>query len=156
MDKLYLAVNFDGTEVCSDCMLSRYSDYIKSWNDIDRHKGIKDSELFDESDNKYKYWTNESSNYNTEIYDGLEAYNTVIYLPKGTIKLITGTTLTWDDMPIEVTDLAEHDKLVNIKRKISEKLIKEYGKSNHSTDILIELITNRVINEIYSYTFKEE
>lgn len=99
---MWVAVDKDGTEVCSNVHLGRYSDYIKAWNKIDRNKGVREEDLFDEADEKYCYWTDESSNYNTEIYDGVECFNTVVYLPQGTIEKLTGKKLTWDDNPIEI------------------------------------------------------
>lgn len=102
---MWLAVNYDGTEVSFNICPGRFSDYIKQWNEIDRAKGVPDSELYQENDDKYRYWTDESSNYLTEIYDGIEAYNTCVYLPKGTIKFLTGKTITWDDEPIEINEL---------------------------------------------------
>lgn len=38
----------------------------------------------------------------------------------------------------------------DLKRDIAFKVMKEYGRSSHSTDEQIEFITNKVFNEILS------
>lgn len=51
-----------------------------------------------------------------------------------------------------------HDLEINseLKREITFKVIKAYGRSSHSTDEQIELITNKVFNEILNYQYEKE
>ena len=43
-----------------------------------------------------------------------------------------------------------------LKRDIAFKVMKEYGRSSHSTDEQIEFITNKVFNEILNYQKKKD
>lgn len=101
--KIYFAVNKDGTEICSNDIIHRKIDLVIEWNKITVKRAIinKDpilpSDLFDETTDEYCYWTNESTRYDIDIYDGVSAYNTVTFLPKGSIKKILGYELSWED-----------------------------------------------------------
>lgn len=54
--------------------------------------------------------------------------------------------LKWEDEPFEVQIIPQITP--ELKRKISETAIKEYGKASHSTDVLIECITFKALNEL--------
>lgn len=101
--KTYFAVNKDGTEICSNDIIHRKIDLIKEWNKETLKRAIinKDtvlsSDLYDETTDDYCYWTNESTRYDIDIYDGVSAFNTVTFLPKGAIKNILGYELSWED-----------------------------------------------------------
>lgn len=51
-----------------------------------------------------------------------------------------------------------HDLEINpeLKHEIAFKVMKAYGRSSHSTDNQIELITNKVFNEILNYQKKKD
>lgn len=106
--KIYFAVNKDGTEICSNDLINRKIDIVKKWNEISihlaalNHEYICPTDLYDENSDEYCYWTNESTRYDIDIYDGVSAYNTVIILPQGSIKKICGRELTWKDNYIEL------------------------------------------------------
>lgn len=90
---LFLGVNPDGTEVCSNYNLFRYK------TGLDRL--IK-------MDEKYKVFVdNEGGWCNTysEGYYTVPKFNGV-QLPKGTINKLTGKTLTWEDEPFMIDILS--------------------------------------------------
>lgn len=89
MKILYLAVNPDGTEVCSNYNLFRYKDALD--------KLIKRYDKYTMYADRKNHWCNTYSEgyYTVPKFNGVE-------LPKGTIKMITGRDLTWEDKPFKI------------------------------------------------------
>ena len=86
MKLLYLAVNPNGSEVCSNYNLFRYKDAL---DEI-----IKYNDKYSMYADRENCWCNTYSEgyYKVPKFNGVE-------LPKGTIKQLTGKDLTWEDKP---------------------------------------------------------
>lgn len=86
MKLLYLAVNPNGSEVCSNYNLFRYKDALDDFIKINgKYRMYADCE---------NCWCNTYSDgyYKVPKFNGVE-------LSKGTIKQLTGKDLTWEDKP---------------------------------------------------------
>lgn len=55
-------------------------------------------------------WTDERSAHDEE-YFSVEDHNSAIVLPKGSIYMLTGRYLTWEDAPISLKSVIETDSL---------------------------------------------
>ena len=80
---IFLAVNFDGTEVCSNYRLFRSVD---KWTIIPNDENICNFE------NQFVYNCAEEFNYD----------NLITILPKGSIKKLTGIDLKWENKYIKI------------------------------------------------------
>ena len=89
--KIYFAVNPDGTEVCTNkLMFFRHHETAK--------------ELIEKFGTGYEHCLKEEDHWCDSFSEG---YYTVprfngVYLPKGTIKKLTGKEITWNDEPIKI------------------------------------------------------
>ena len=86
MKLLYLAVNPNGSEVCSNYNLFRYKDALDEL--------IESNDKYSMYADRENCWCNTCSEgyYTVPKFNGVE-------LPKGTIKQLTGRDLTWEDKP---------------------------------------------------------
>ena len=89
MKYLYLGVNPNGTEVCSNYNLFRYKDGLDRLIEMD--------EKYNMYADRENCWCNTYSEgyYTVPKFNGVE-------LPKGTIKMLTGRDLTWEDKPFVI------------------------------------------------------
>lgn len=89
--KLYVAVNPDGSEVCSNKRLFRYADALKSL--------IEQNSSYTMYADRENAWCDDYS----QGYFSVPKFSGV-YLPKCSIQNIIGRKLTWEDEP-EVIDI---------------------------------------------------